>query len=116
MRKILFIFCIFFCSISFAENNTKPYWIRNWGIQSCGSYISSDDVQKLAMDSYASGFLTGFNASNSLSKTKFSSKVGDKVDEQGIQMWLKNYCNQFPTDRFSNAIFNLYLELSRNNQ
>src|SRR5262245_28850325 len=88
--------------------------VTGWGIggNSCGKFIASTGslapgkyrdfdsendrfvTENTQYQQWLMGFLTGFNAGIS---TEGKQQISRKIDLAGIDLWMRNWCNQHPT-------------------
>jgi hypothetical protein len=116
MKNILLCFMAFAFTIVPAMSADKDgsYLLVGIGAKTCGAYIEARNASKDSFSSidsiyfltWLTGYLSAYN--------KFASSTYDITggkDNEGLMIWLDNYCHAHPLDKFSTGVSALTKEL-----
>jgi hypothetical protein len=82
-----------------AADASGRYMIFSHGVTSCGRFLSEEnELIKSGYDGWLAGYLSAFNV-----QTPGVNNILEGTDLDGAIAWVKNYCQQFPTDAFKTA-------------
>jgi opacity protein-like surface antigen len=102
MRRLLIAALSTVCLIAAASDATARdasgnYQVFGFGYKSCGAYLADEDGGT-PYNTWLGGYLTAFDH-----ETSGLNNILDGTDMSGAIAWVKNYCQQYPTDQFSTA-------------
>jgi len=82
------------------------------GAASCGQFIFDDDsLNRTHFISWAQGYLTGLNVKYYRDKLILGAGTTDLQDTTGQEVWLENYCLEYPLDLYFTAVNYLWVAL-----
>ena len=101
MRKYLLVaaFLMFVVDPAIATDSSDNYSVQGVGAQSCGKYIDArrrDEFEEVLFLTWLTGYITAINKQY----PKTYSIIG-QTDSDGLLLWLENYCQQHPTEKFA---------------
>lgn len=93
------------------SGTTAAQTVAGAGAHSCGKFLddveAGGEVMNLIYFAWIQGFLTGLNTKY-LPSQEFATNISDRA---GMELWIKNYCEDNPLDQFTMAGAQLWAEL-----